>query len=82
MFKFNAAAVSFGQNLCLGEALACFETVPPTEECDVLELRISSVAKEIVNFGEKQVLRARLTVVRFPLVWSMNHEIVWSSMWE
>ena len=58
--RFNAAVMGFGQNLWLDEVFAFFDNVVLNvahlsclqEECDVLLLCISRVAKEKMNFDE------------------------------
>ena len=62
--RFNAAVMGFGRNLWLDEALAFFDNVVLNvahltclqEECDVLLLCISRVAKEKMNFDESPAL--------------------------
>ena len=81
MFKFNAAVMGFGQNLWLGEVLACFDNIVTNvsnsarlqEECDVLVLRIARVAKGMVNFGEYKSCMLASLRFRLPKDWSTNH---------
>jgi len=90
MFKFNAAVMGFGQNLWLGEVLACFDNIVLNvansarlqEECDVLVLRIAKVAKGMVNFAEYKSCMLASLRSRLPKDWSTNHEVAWSWLWE
>merc|ERR1719456_1151199 len=90
MFKFNAAVMGFGGNTWLNEVLACFDNIVSNvsnsnrlqEECDVLVLRISRVAKGNVNFSEyKSCMLASLRSL-LPKDWSTQHEVSWSWLWE
>merc|ERR1719428_2222216 len=90
MFKFNAAVMGFGTNTWLNEVLACFDNIVTNvsnsarlqEECDVLCLRISTVAKGTVNFAEyKSCMLASLRSL-LPKDWSTAHEVAWSWLWE
>jgi len=82
--------MGFGQNLWLGEVLACFDTIVTNvsnsarlqEECDVLVLRIARVAKGMVNFGEYKSCMLASLRSRLPKDWSTNHEVAWSWLWE
>ena len=82
--------MGFGTNSWMGEVLACFDNVVTNvansarlqEECDVLVLRISRVARGNVNFGEyKSCMLASLRSL-LPKDWSTNHEVAWSWLWE
>jgi len=90
MFKFNSAVMGFGTTLWMQEVLACFHNIVTNgsnsgrlqEECDVLILRISKVAKGKVNFGEyKSCMLASLRSL-LPKDWSTQHEVSWSWLWE
>merc|ERR1711865_983799 len=60
MFKFNSAVMGFGTAMWMQEMLSCFDSIVTNvanpgrlqEECDVLVLRISKVAKGKVAFSE------------------------------
>merc|ERR1719456_1551391 len=90
MFQFNAAVMGFGDKKWLKEVLACFHNIVTNvsnsarlqEECDVLMLRVSKVAKGQVNFAEyKSCMLASLRSL-LPKDWSTNHEVAWSWLWE
>lgn len=52
------------------------------EECDILVLRISKVAKGNVNFADyKSCMLASLRSL-LPKDWSTQHEVAWSWLWE
>merc|ERR1719478_1281928 len=74
----------------MGEVLDCFNNIVTNvansarlqEECDILVLRISRVAKGNVNFGEyKSCMLASLRSL-LPKDWSTQHEVSWSWLWE
>jgi len=90
MFKFNSAVMGFGTSAWMNEVLDCFHNMVTNvanpgrlqEECDVLVLRISRVAKGNVNFGEyKSCMLASLRSL-LPKSWSTQHEVSWSWLWE
>jgi hypothetical protein len=90
MFRFNSAVMGFGTSQWMGEVLDCFNNIVTNvansarlqEECDILVLRISRVAKGNVNFGEyKSCMLASLRSL-LPKDWSTQHEVSWSWLWE
>jgi len=90
MFKFNSAVMGFGTAMWMQEVLLCFDNIVTNvanpgrlqEECDVLVLRISKVAKGKVNFSEyKSCMLASLRSL-LPKDWSTQHEVAWSWLWE
>merc|ERR1719449_45355 len=90
MFEFNSAVMGFGANVWLLEVLECFHNIVTNvansarlqEECDILVLRISRVAKGNVSFPEyKSCMLASLRSL-LPKDWSTNHEVAWSWLWE
>ena len=90
MFKFNSAVMGFGTSAWMDEVLQCFHNIVTNvsnsgrlqEECDVLVLRISKVARGNVNFGEyKSCMLASLRSL-LPKDWSTQHEVSWSWLWE
>jgi len=90
MFRFNSAVMGFGTSAWMSEVLDCFHNIVTNvansarlqEECDVLVLRISRVAKGNVNFGEyKSCMLASLRSL-LPKSWSTQHEVSWSWLWE
>jgi len=90
MFKFNSAVMGFGTAMWMQEVLLCFDSIVTNvanpgrlqEECDVLVLRISKVAKGKVAFSEyKSCMLASLRSL-LPKDWSTQHEVAWSWLWE
>jgi hypothetical protein len=90
MFKFNSAVMGFGNSQWMAEVLDCFDNIVTNvansarlqEECDILVLRISRVAKGNVNFAEyKSCMLASLRSL-LPKDWSTQHEVSWSWLWE
>ena len=90
MFEFNSAVMGFGNNVWLLEVLACFHNIVTNvsnskrlqEECDILGLRISRVAKGPINLAEyKSCMLASLRSL-LPKDWSTAHEVAWSWLWE
>jgi hypothetical protein len=90
MFFFNSAVMGFGTSEWMAEVLDCFDNIVTNvansarlqEECDILALRISKVAKGNVNFGEyKSCMLASLRSL-LPKEWSTQHEVSWSWLWE
>merc|ERR1719454_586478 len=74
----------------MAEVLECFHNIVTNvansarlqEECDILVLRISRVAKGSVNCGEyKSCMLASLRSL-LPKDWSTQHEVSWSWLWE
>merc|ERR1719498_818451 len=72
------------------EVLDCFDNIVTNvansarlqEECDILVLRISRVARGNVNFGEyKSCMLASLRSL-LPKDWSTDHEVAWSWLWD
>merc|ERR1719272_1556447 len=89
MFRFNSAVMGFGTALWMQEALSCFDSIVTNvanpgrlqEECDVLVLRITKVAKGKVAFSEyKSCMLASLRSL-LPKDWSTQHEVAWSWLW-
>merc|ERR1719482_1921153 len=90
MFKFNSAVMGFGTSQWMGEVLDCFDNIVTNvansarlqEECDILVLRISRVARGNVNFGEYKLCMLASLRSLLPKDWSTNHEVAWSWLWE
>merc|ERR1719346_816306 len=90
MFQFNAAVMGYGTGGWLAEVLACFDNIVTNvsnsarlqQECDVLVLRISRVAKGNVNLAEyKSCMLASLRSL-LPKDWDSQHEVAWTWLWE
>uniref|UniRef100_A0A7S1AZ59 Globin domain-containing protein n=1 Tax=Noctiluca scintillans TaxID=2966 RepID=A0A7S1AZ59_NOCSC len=90
MFAFNSAVMGFNDKKWMKEVLDCFHNIVTNvsnsarlqEECDVLALRISRVAKGSVNFADyKSCMLATLRAI-LPKDWSTSHEVAWSWLWE
>merc|ERR1712159_856941 len=82
--------MGFGNSQWTAEVLDCFNNIVTNvansgrlqEECDILVLRISRVAKGNVNFAEyKSCMLASLRSL-LPKDWSTQHEVSWSWLWE
>jgi len=90
MFRFNAAVMGFGTSAWMQEVLCCFDNIVTNvansarlhEECEVLSLRISRVAKGTINLGEFKA--CMLASLRSLLAkdWSSAHEVAWTWLWK
>mmetsp|Transcript_57478 Transcript_57478/g.105042 ORF Transcript_57478/g.105042 Transcript_57478/m.105042 type:complete len:1108 (+) Transcript_57478:55-3378(+) len=90
MFLFNAAVMGFGTSAWMQEVLCCFDNIVTNvansarlhEECEVLSLRISRVAKGTINLGEFKA--CMLASLRSLLAkdWSSAHEVAWTWLWK
>ena len=82
--------MGFSDRLWMKEIMACCDNIVTNvsnsarlqEEGDVLTLRIASVVKGNVNFGEFESCMLASLRALLPNDWSTAHEVAWSWLWD
>lgn len=90
MFEFNAAVMGFSSSAWLREVTASFDAIVTNmsnnarlqEECDIICLKISRIAKGEVNLAEyKSIMLATLRSL-LPKAWDSSYEVAWNWLWD